>query len=114
MFFPVGTFWKDWKSTRYIWFIWQGDVGAGGREREVQVSVEGDGLASEKGLGRGKLRSTGDGGTLKQNQPYYPIQSLYDVPSSNMGASGLIWVRISDMELGYLGKGKAQGGGGGG
>ena len=32
---------------------------------------------------------------------------------SNMGVSSLIWVRMSDMEVGYLVKVKVQGGGGG-
>ena len=118
MFFPAGTFWKDWMSTRrgIIWFIWRGGAGAGGREREVQGSGGGGGWGSGRGLGRGRPRSTGGGGSLKQTPSYKTslvASSPYMTWCSNMGVSSLIWVRMSDMEVGYLVKVKVQGGGGG-
>ena len=105
MFFPAGTFWKDWKSTRrgIIWFIWQDGAEAGVMEREGQVSEGGGGLESGKGSGRGKPRSTGGGENLKQTPSYKTslmASSPYMTWCSNMGVSSLIWVRMSDMEVG--------------
>ena len=104
MFFPAGTFWKDWMSTRrgIIWFIWRGGAGAGGREREVQGSGGGGGWGSGRGSGRGRPRSTGGDGNLKQTPSYKTslvASSPYMTWCSNMGVTSLIWVRMSDMEV---------------
>ena len=101
MFFPGGTFWKDWKSTKIgIWFIWRDGAAAGGRGTEVPESEEDDGWGSGRDLETGRLLSIGGGATLQQTTSFktsFMASRPYKTPCSNMEVSSLIWVRMSDM-----------------